>query len=406
MMTSFGTAKPQDTLHACPTDQIARLGLALAPQEIAASLFDAEEHPVAHWIVRHSRTGITTLLGHVTAMLARSPVDRLHIGIADESFAWWDLARHLQEASSLRTTPHAIYLFHSENTPDDSDQRDLHIRARTAVMCLLREPLPPPFSVEPRLLPIQRLLRARMILAQSLYREKDAVRCFLAPSTEEGGLTKNRAIGQTALGRGAVTLEVDAGGVAFWDSMSEAMTPPLWNTLKEAGIAPAEVSITALTVSSIQELSTMLTTLSLLTRQIREMDHVILAAFAALPMTSHPLATILGLPPLWIAGLWTEMGTITRFADAEALAHYAGLSGKIRQVDDLPILCKPNRTFNPFFQRYLLEAAAILQIDSLEYQQIAAKAVAQRLHRSQVLVKVAQHLVWQIDYLLRAEMVF
>lgn len=176
------------------------------------------------------------------------------------------------------------------------------------------------------------------------------------------------------------------------------------DTLELLGVpATCNPSLIHLTEPVQAELGSLLTTIALLDRQVHEMDRVIVATFSALPMPAHPLATIPGMAPLWIAGIWAEIGSITRFANEEALLRYAGLAGTVRHPTALTGATRPTKAFNPFLRVYFLEAASGVMAETLAFRQIYRRARDQGAAHEQALEQVACRLAREVDRLLREE---
>jgi transposase len=230
---------------------------------------------------------------------------------------------------------------------------------------------------------LQRLIRLRMILAQALAREKQALRDLLRSAGE--------------LDTAEIEEDWDDGGMALLLDDTEYLSPTSLFGIP-ATLDPTAV---ALTEPFKEELGSAVAAVTMLTRQVQEMDRTIVALFAALPMPAHPLALLPGLPPIWIAGLWAEIGSITRFADADALMRYAGLDGKGRQVNELTT-AMATRAFNPFLRVYLLEATKILCRENSAFRQIYAQSREQGCSHQQAIEQAARHLVRQADGLMRA----
>jgi len=247
-----------------------------------------------------------------------------------------------------------------------------------------------------------------MILAQGLSREQQALGQLL-PATEEHVGLENNGTEDNGSGRHLALIGLDAGRLEdneTEDSGAVMHVPDATALFSRdmLGIPPTvDVASIALNEPFGQELGTMLVTIKLLTRQVQEMDHAIVATLASLPMRSHPLATIPGLAPHWIAGLWAEIGNIARFADADALLRYAGLKGKPRHSQALTSELPPTMAYNPFLQAYLLEAAKTLRTENVEFHQIYERAMLRGLRHQQAIEQVAKQAVRHVERRLRRE---
>jgi transposase len=112
-------------------------------------------------------------------------------------------------------------------------------------------------------------------------------------------------------------------------------------------------------------LSTTMANIRSLTVQLKGLDKTIAAELQAIPQT---LDSVPGLGPVWRAGLIAELGDVSRFADDDAIAQFAGLtwpaheSGQF-QAEDTPLSQRGNR----YLRYYLVEAANSVRRHCPEY---------------------------------------
>jgi transposase len=143
-----------------------------------------------------------------------------------------------------------------------------------------------------------------------------------------------------------------------------------------------------------------------LTAQLKALDKTIAAELAAIPQT---LDSVPGLGPVWSAGLIAELGDVSRFADDDAIAQFAGLtwpaheSGQF-QAEDTPLSQRGNR----YLRYYLVEAANSVRRHCPEYADYYAAKYAQtpKHPHQRALVLTARKLVRLLDALLRTQTLY
>lgn len=276
--------------------------------------------------------------------------------------------------------------------------------------------LPPPFQLDVRYAPLQRLTRFRMHLAQTLAREKSYFLTFpflkfsgfsqAEPFRDPFGATScavledftTEELAQTPLAELAGYLSAKGRG-RFKDPAELAAT--LQRAARDS-FRLDQVLDEPLTVV----LGTTMATIRTLQAQLRAVDKTIAQELKAIPQT---LSSVPGLGPVWTAGLVAESGAIQRFADDAALAQYAGLvwpaheSGTF-QAEDTALA----KTGNAYLRYYLVEAANSVRLQCPEY---AAYYQAKFAHSTKhahkrALVLTARMLVRLVDALLRSDQLY
>ena len=152
-------------------------------------------------------------------------------------------------------------------------------------------------------------------------------------------------------------------------------------------------------------LSTTMANSRSLTAQLKALDKTSAAELQAIPQT---LDSVPGLGPVWSAGLIAELGDVSRFADDDAIAQFAGLtwpaheSGQF-QAEDTPLSQRGNR----YLRYYLVEAANSVRRHCPEYADYYAAKYAQTpKHPHQRALSTARKLVRLLDALLRTQTLY
>ncbi len=276
--------------------------------------------------------------------------------------------------------------------------------------------LPPPFELNLRYAPVQRLTRFRVHLAQTLAREKSYFLTFLflrfsgfgqaAPFHDPFGTTScavleeftTEELAQAPLDALAPYL-AEKGRGRFKDPAALAAT--LQRAARDS-FRLDRVLDDPLTVV----LGTTMATIRTLQTQLRTVDKAIAQELKAIPQT---LTSVPGLGPVWVAGLVAEIGGIARFSDEAALAQYAGLVWKAHesgtfQAEDTAM----SKTGNVYLRYYLVEAANSVRLHCPEYAAYYRAKFAQSTKHAhkRALVLTARKLVRLVDALLRTDTLY
>jgi len=276
--------------------------------------------------------------------------------------------------------------------------------------------LPPPFQMDVRYAPLQRLTRVRFHLAHNLAREKSYFLSFLfltfssfgqvQPFSDPFGATSSAVLteltteelAQQSLADLAAYLQTQGHG-HFSDPAALAAT--LQQAARDAYRLDKVLAEPLRIV-----LSTTMANIRALAAQLKTLDQTIAAELQAIPQT---LDSVPGLGPVWSAGLIAELGDVSRFADDDAIAQFAGLtwpaheSGQF-QAEDTPLSQRGNR----YLRYYLVEAANSVRRHCPEYTDYYAAKYAQTPKHPQqrALVLTARKLVRLIDALLRTQTLY
>ena len=153
-------------------------------------------------------------------------------------------------------------------------------------------------------------------------------------------------------------------------------------------------------------LSTTLANIRSLTAQLKTLNQTIAAELQPIPQT---LDSVPGLGPVWTAGLIAELGDVSRFADDDAIAQFAGLtwpaheSGQF-QAEDTHL----SQRGNSYLRYYLVEGANSVRRHCPEYAEYYTAKYAETLKHphQRALVLTARKLVRLIDALLRSQALY
>lgn len=320
-------------------------GLDVRQQEAAVCflLGDGRE-PVPRWTAPKSLPGADALTARLAALAREHGVDELRIGMAATGLYWWHLACTRKDAPVLAPYRPRVYALNPKLVHDfrkhdgarpKTDRADAYVIAERL---RFGRHLPPPFALNLRYAPIQRLTRFRVHLAETLAREKRSSLTFLflrcsgfgqaAPFHDPCGTTScavleectTEELAQAPLDALAPYL-AEQGRGRFKDPAALAAT--LQRAARDS-FRLDRVLDDPLTVV----LDTTMATIRTLQTQLRAVDKAIAQERKAIPRT---LTTVPGLGPVWVAGLVAEIGGIARCSGEAALAQYAGLVWKAHE---------------------------------------------------------------------------
>ena len=402
---------------------VAYLGLDISQADVSVCflLGDGGE-PAPRWTVKNTQPGADSLSTAVAQLCQTHQVAELRIGLEATGLLWWHLACILSSASSLQPyrpqvyvlNPHLITTFRRNyGALPKTDRADAFL---IADRIRFGRQLPPPFQVNVRYAPLQRLTRFRFHLAHGLAREKSYFLSFLfltfsgfgqvQPFGDPFGATSSAVLteltteelAQQSLKELADYLQTHGHG-HFTDPAALAAT------LQQA--ARDSYRLDKVLAEPLRiVLSTTMANIRALTTQLKTLDKTIAAELQAIPQT---LASLPGLGPVWTARLTAQLGDVSRFADDDAIAQFAGLtwpaheSGQF-QAEDTPLSQRGNR----YLRYYLVEAANSVRTHCPEYANYyAAKYAETPKHPHQrALVLTARKLVRLIDALLRTQALY
>ena len=141
------------------------------------------------------------------------------------------------------------------------------------------------------------------------------------------------------------------------------------------------------------------------TKQIRVIDAVIEREFKRYPNT---LMSIPGIGLVYAAGITAEIGSVSRFANQNQVAKYAGLAWTRKQSGESESEETPQKHGNTYLSFYLVEAANSLRIHNdlyKTYYEKKMKEVPKHQHK-RALVLTARKLVRLCVAMLREQRLY
>jgi len=401
----------------------AYVGLDISQETVVACVVLADgREPVRRWSVPNTQPGADALAGRLAEIAAEHGVDTLRIGMEATGLYWWPLACALADAPVLQPFQAPVYALNPKLVHDFRQHYGVLPKTDRADAFVIAErvrfgrQLPPPFRVDLRYAPLQRLTRFRVHLARTLAREKNDFLTFLFLKSSAFGQAQpfHDPFGATSC---AVLEEFTT------EELAQQELAALATYLAERGRGrfkdPAALAATlqraardsyrldkVLDEPLTLVLGTTMATSRTLQQQLKAVDKTIAQELQAIPQT---LGSVPGLGPVWTAGLIAEIGAIHRFDDDAALAHYAGLvwpaheSGAF-QAEDTAL----SKAGNTYLRSYLIEAANSVRLHCPEYAAYyqAKHAQSPKHAHKRALVLTARKLVRLVDALLRSDQLY
>jgi transposase len=399
------------------------VGLDISQDAVVACLVRADgAEPTPRWTIPNTQPGADTLVQRLVELAGQHGLAGLRIGLEATGLYWWHLACALSAAPALQPFQVQVFALNPKLVHDfrqhygalpKTDRADAFVIAERI---RFGRQLPPPFRVDLRYAPLQRLTRFRMHLAQTLAREKNYFLTFLFLKFSAFGQAQPFAdpFGATSC---AVLEEFTTEELAQYELAALAtylaekgrgrFTDPaaLARTVQQAARASYRLDkVLDEPVSLV--LGTTMATIRTLQAQLKAVDATIAQELKALPQT---LSSVPGLGPVWTAGLVAEIGDITRFRDHAALASYAGLTWPAHesgafQAEDTAL----SKAGNTYLRYYLIEAANSVRVHCPEYTAFyqAKHAQSTKHAHKRALVLTARKLVRLVDALLRTDTLY
>jgi len=402
---------------------VAYLGLDISQADVSVCFLLADgREPVPRWTVANTQPGAEGLSATVAQLCQTHQVGELRIGLEATGLLWWHLANVLHTAPAVQPfqphvyvlNPHLVETFRRNyGALPKTDRADAFLIAERI---RFGRQLPPPFQVDVRYAPLQRLTRFRFHLAHNLAREKSYFLSFLfltfssfgqvQPFGDPFGATSSAVLSELTTEELAQQSLEDLAAYLQTQGHGHFVDPAaLAQTLQRAARDAYRLDKVLAEPLRIV-LSTTMANIRALTAQLKTLDQTIAAELQAIPQT---LDSVPGLGPVWTAGLIAELGDVNRFADDDAIAQFAGLtwpaheSGQF-QAEDTPLSQRGNR----YLRYYLVEAANSVRRHCPEYANYYAAKYAEtpRHPHQRALVLTARKLVRLLDALLRSQALY
>ena len=165
---------------------VAYLGLDISQADVSVCFLLADgREPVPRWTVANTQPGAEGLSATVAQLCQTHQVGELRIGLEATGLLWWHLANVLHTAPAVQPfqphgyvlNPHWVETFRRNyGALPKTDRADAFL---IADRIRFGRQLPPPFQLDIRYAPLQRLTRFRFHLAHNLAREKSYFLSFL-----------------------------------------------------------------------------------------------------------------------------------------------------------------------------------------------------------------------------------
>jgi transposase len=330
--------------------------------------------------ITNNRPGAKQLLAAVAG--AAPEYQRLQIGLEATGIYWWHLARALASAPELAPFEPRLVVFNPRliqgfrdayTTMDKTDPDDAFLIAER----LRFGRLPDSPAPDPRYFPLQRLTRYRFHLVHTLVRVKahSLTLLFLAASEYDRLEPFADPFGATSL---AVLTEF--GGLDDLAAVPlEELTAFIHERSRHRFADPTEIARLLKQIADdsfrLDEdavepvhfaLTAALAHIRFLTQQLVSLDRRIAKELQRFPNT---LLSVPGIGPVFAAGFIAEIGDVTRFADDDALAKYAGLWWPRRQSGQFEASDRSlSKAGNAYLRYYFCEAANSLRVHNEEYR--------------------------------------
>lgn len=166
---------------------LAYLGLDISQADVCVCFLLADGgEPVPRWTIANTQPGAEGLSATVAQLCQAHQIGELRIGMEATGLLWWHLANVLNTAPALRPFQPHVYMLNSALGRDVPPQlwRPAQDRPGRRLPDRRKRPrpgrqLPPPFQLDVRYAPLQRLTRFRFHLGHNLAREKSYFLSFL-----------------------------------------------------------------------------------------------------------------------------------------------------------------------------------------------------------------------------------
>lgn len=392
------------------------VGIDVSLQTNACRGLDGQGQPAAPALsVKNNLSGVQAIEEQLRAALTASRGDAILLATEATSFS------DLPVLDYLATSPHltgrlTAYRFNPQqghafrkvfgqlHKTDPSDAALLATRLRFGE-------LPRPFQPAEAWLPLQRLTRFRAQTARMVTQEKTR---FLTHLFLKVSASQQERPFSTPFGATSQALIQEFG------STDEILATPLEELIRfvcqhghnrfphpeevvrklQTGARESYRIRPALAKSVTLVLALSYRNIRALTQTIQELDRAIAQELAGFPQT---LTSLPGIGPVYAAGIFAEIGNITRFAEEAHLARFAGLcwqqhqSGGFR-AEDTPLM----KRANSYLRYYLSEAANLVRQPAPEFRAYYQAKYAQTLkhQHKRALVLPARKLVRVISVLL------
>ncbi|MGI6648643.1 MAG: IS110 family transposase [Bacillota bacterium] len=364
------------------------VGIDVSKSSNVACFVISDEHiPLPKFVFENSQGGAERLVNKILEVMAEVKVIKLRIGMEATAFFHYHLLNFLVQSTVLQPYKPQVYAINPRIIKNFKKSYPLRGKNDTYDALMIAERLrlgrglPPPYEVDDMYQPLQRLTRYRFHLIGSLIREKNYFlnMLFLKFSTYHNSDFSN------PFGTASLSLIND------FFSTDEIAAMPLEELavfLAEKGRykfeSPIDLAVQiqkiardayrlkpnmASSVNTILELS--MNNIRFFEQSVNKINNTIEREMRPI---FNPLISIPGIGPVLSAGIISEIGDISRFADQSKLAKFAGLTWNEHQSGDFTADETPlNRSGNSYLRYYLIQSADQLRRHTSEYQAFYAK---------------------------------
>lgn len=326
--------------------------------------------------------GAQRLEDHIVRVMEKKGFGKLKIGA--ESTAFFDL--HLVDflASSERLEPYDTLVYqlnprlvsgfkkayaHNEKT-DTVDAFVIADRLRFGR-------LPEPYQLHEKFIPLRRLTRYRSHLVHTIVKEKNYFlsHLFLKYSSFFDVKPFSKTFGETSLSFITDFASPEEVAEMPLETLIDFLIRESHNSFAEPEkiaallkkVAHDSYRLKPSLLSSVHFiLSSTARNIRALEKSLKETDKAIEEEFSTFPTT---LLSVPGIGPVFGAGIFSEVGDITRFRDDDDLAKFAGLTWRRNQSGQYESEeTRMAKNGNEHLRYYLYEAANALKVHNAEYK--------------------------------------
>jgi len=359
------------------------LGIDVHLKENTCCFLDSNGNQITNiFTFENNLQGAQMLENKIQDVMSSSDFDKVYIATESTSFLDFHLVDFLSKSPALSCYSPQVYQFNPKlisgfrSAYPDKDKTD-KVDAFVIADRLRFGRLPEPYEEHQHYFPLKRLTRYRYHLVETITREKNyfLTHLFLKYSSYNTLKPFSNTFGKTSLAvieefftpdelastplEELIQFVVSKGKNRF--ANPEQIAKDLQKVARESyRIRPA----LAKSVNLI--LSTTLQNIRVLSASLKQLDKAIEDEFRAFPNT---LTSVVGLGPVYSAGIFAQIGNIKRFPKEEKLAKFAGLTWrKTSSGNFIAEITRMTKTGNQYLRYYLIEAANSLRVHNEEYK--------------------------------------
>lgn len=402
------------------------IGIDVSLDDHKVSILDQEgEDATKPFVILNNQPGAETLECKILECCNNLSIDKIFIGYESTSVYGWHLQYYLADSLQLKRFSPTIICFNPKIIDKFKESlgnlpKNDWVDANTIAERLRFGRLPKSCPVDYRYLALQRLTRYRFHIVDSIVREKSYYlsNLFLKFSAicQDDVFSSNFGATATELFNEHLTLDdiaarpleeliefmVEHGRKKFSDPVATA------TALKEAvnksfRLKPAVDNSLNFVIRSC------LTNIKALEKQKKDVEKAIQQEVILFKNEYICLNSVKGLGPTLVAGLISEIASITRFEDDNALAKFSGLYwSEYQSADFTAENTFIKKTGNTYLRYYLVQAAEQLRRHLPEFSNYYSRKFKESKshHHKRALVLTARKAVRLVFALLREEKLY